>query len=249
MTRAQEGFTVVELLVALAITLLIAGAIAGAVPHARETFDRLPAELEMQQRGRTAIDAMTQALRAADRISFASPDDNGGYSELTAVIPMVNAARGVLALNQSTPGAPMTLALSPCPSVTTLCGFSAGAIAMVADASDHFDVFVVASVDAAQRRITPNHALSRAYEAGSMLVQVEQNTFGLDQQADGTYTLTRVTAAGAIQPMVDFISALSFTVDGRRIDVSVTVHAAAESLRTSIADRTFKTSVVVRHLS
>jgi prepilin-type N-terminal cleavage/methylation domain-containing protein len=245
---SPRGFTVVELLVAIVIGLLIAGALATAVPSAREVFDRVPAELEMQQRGRMAIDALSQALRAADRVSVANPDDDGAYSELTAIIPVVNAAQAVLALDQPSPGGPMTFAASACPTVSTLCGFSVGTIAMVSDAIDHFDVFAVASVDATLRRITPNRALSQAYPAGSTVIQVEQNTFGLNQQTDGTYTLTRVTAAGAVQPMIDFISNLAFRVDDNRVDVAVTVHAATESMRGLIGDRAFRTSVVVRNV-
>src|ERR1051325_3455490 len=82
----QGGFTLIELLIAVAITLLIAGAWAGVRPAARAAFDRLPAELEMQQRGRTAIDTLSQALRAANRISVANPDEAGAYAELTALI-------------------------------------------------------------------------------------------------------------------------------------------------------------------
>jgi len=246
MTR---GFTLVELLIALTIALLLAGALATATPMARGAFDRVPAELEMQQRGRTAIDALSQALRAADRISVANPDEDGGYSELTAVIPVVNAAQGVLAIDQSSPGGSLTLGLSPCPNVTTVCAFGAGSVAMIADAGDRFDVFVVSAASAALRRLTPDHALSQAYPAGSIVVEVEESTFGLDQQPDGTFTLTRVTAAGAIQPMVDFISGLVFRVDGDRVDLEVTVHAPTDVLRHAIADRTFRTAITVRNVS
>ena len=51
----------------MAIMLLIAGALAGVVQPARAAFDRVPAELDLQQRGRTAIDVMSQALRSAGK--------------------------------------------------------------------------------------------------------------------------------------------------------------------------------------
>ena len=56
------GFTVIELLIALAIVTLLAGALAGVAQPAREVFDRVPAELDLQQRGRTAIDVMSNAV-------------------------------------------------------------------------------------------------------------------------------------------------------------------------------------------
>lgn len=243
-----RGFMLVELLVALAIMLLIAGAIAAAAPAARAVFDRVPVELEMQQRGRTALDTLSTALRSADRISVAGLDEDGGYSELTAVIPVANGAQGVVAQDQSTPAASLMLATSPCPNVTTLCGFVAGSVAMIADA-DHDDVFIVSSVNAVTRFIAPDRALSHTYLAGSTVAEVQQSTFGLDQQPDGTYTFRRITAAGAVQPIVDFISSLVFTVDNDRVDILVTVRAPTEMLRKAITDRTFRTSIRVRNAS
>lgn len=243
----MKGFTLMELLVAMTITVLIAGALLGAMPAARAAFDRLPAELEMQQRGRTAIDTLSQALRAADRISVADPDGSGEYSQLTAVIPVVNGARGVLSVDQSGPGGAITLAVSPCPNIKDVCGFVNGTVAMISGADGNYDVFVVSSTDAGQRRFTPNHALSHAYSAGSVVCEVDDNTFGLDTQSDGTYSLTRVTAAGAVQPIVDFISELTFAVNEQQVDVALRVQAATEAQRRIIADRIFRTSIAVRN--
>src|SRR5215217_7140378 len=62
-----RGFTVIELLIALAIVMSIAGLLAQLVEPARAAFDRVPAELDLQQRGRTAIDAITQTVRSAGK--------------------------------------------------------------------------------------------------------------------------------------------------------------------------------------
>ena len=61
----SRGFTVIELLIALAIVMSIAGLLAQVVEPARAAFDRVPAELDLQQRGRTAIDVLTRAVRSA----------------------------------------------------------------------------------------------------------------------------------------------------------------------------------------
>jgi prepilin-type N-terminal cleavage/methylation domain-containing protein len=246
MTR---GFTLVELLVALTITVLIAGALAQAMPAARAAFERVPAELDLHQRGRIAIDTLTQALRAADRISVASPDEDGAYLELTAVIPVASPAQGVLSVDQAAPGAPMTLGIDRCPNVKEVCGFTGGTVAMISDRDGHYDVFIVTAVDAALRRVIPDRILSRAYPAGSIVLEVEEHTFGLDLQPDESYSLIRVTAAGAVQPIVDFIPALAFTVNGRQVGVRLTVQAVAESGRTLVGERVFRTSVSVRNVS
>ena len=243
----MKGFTLIELLVALTMTLLVAGALAAVMPAARAAFDRLPAELEMQQRGRTAIDTLSQVLRAADRISVANPDETGEYAELTAVVPVVNGARGVLSVDQPAPGSAMTLAVPACPNIKDICGFVNGAVAMVSDGNGTYDVFTVSSTDAGQRRFTPSRALSQAYSAGSVVFEVEENTFGLDAQPDGTYSLTRVTAVGAVQPIVDFISDLTFAVNAQHVDIALHVQAATESQRGAIADRVFRTSIALRN--
>jgi prepilin-type N-terminal cleavage/methylation domain-containing protein len=244
----HEGFTLVELLVAMTIVLLMAGVIVHAATGARAAFERLPAVIDMQQRGRAAVDVLSQALRPAGQVIAQLPEDDGTYSQLTVVAPIASPAQGVLAVDQSTPAGSMTLAASPCPNVKDVCGFVNGATAMVNDNSGHFDVFIVASANAALRRLSPDHALSRAYPAGAMLIEVEQNTFGLDEQEDGTYALTRVTAAGAVQPVVDGIRSLSFGVNGHRIDINLIVHAPTPVLQRAIADHHVTASVSVRNV-
>ena len=244
-----RGFTLVELLVALTITLLITGALAHAMPAARAAFERVPAELDVRQRGRVAIDTLSAALRAADRVSVASPDDDGAYTQLTTVITAASPAQGMLSIDQAAPGASMTLGVDLCPGLQDLCGFLTGSVAMISDQDAHFDVFIVTAIDVPQRRLTPDRVLSRAYPAGSMVLEVEEHTFGLDLQPDDSYSLIRVTAAGAIQPIVDFIPALSFTIDGRHVGVRLTVQPVTESGRQLVGERVFRTSVSVRNVS
>jgi len=238
---SARGFTLVELLVALTITLVIAGVLGAAAPAARAAFDRVPAELDRQQRGRMAIDTITRALRASDHVMVAVPDDAGRFAELTTVATAESAAQGVLAFDQASPVAAMMLAAWRCPNVKDVCGFTSGSAAMISDGGDGFDVFMVGATNAAQRWLAPSRALSRAYPAGSIMFEVEQSTFRLDAQEDGTDSLTRVTAAGAVQPMVDGLRSLAFTIDGRRVDVEVVVQAPG------LDDRAFRTSIALRN--
>ena len=243
-----RGFTLIELLVAMVIVTLLAGVMVYASTEARSVFERVPAVIDMQQRGDAAINVLSQALRASVRVTAEVPEDEGGFSQLTVVAPVENAARGVLAADQAAPAAMLMLAASPCPHVTDVCGFTAGAIAMIADDAG-FDVFIVASTNAALRLLTPVHPLSRAYAAGSALLEVEQHSFGLDEQVDGSYSLTRVTAAGAVQPLVDGIRSVLFFVNGRRVDLQVVVHASTPETQARIVDRAFRASVHVRNVS
>jgi prepilin-type N-terminal cleavage/methylation domain-containing protein len=261
------GFTLIELLIAMTITLVIAGAIAGVAPSARAAFDRVPAELDLQQRGRTAIDVLSQAIRSAGMnvgdllpaVSVSEPDESGAFAELTAIVPVTDAGQGVLSGDQSGPGDSMTLSTARCPNVNEVCGFTTGTTAVVADGAGHYDVFAIAATNAGEGRVTPASALSRAYPAGSVVVEVDQLTFSLALQPDGSHSLIRQTAAGAIQPIVDFVSGLSFDVSGRdapagffrldQVDLSIGVEPPTALLRQLIPGRVFRTSIRLRNAS
>lgn len=240
-----RGFTLVELLIAMVVVVLLTGAIAAAATQARTVFDRVPAVIDVQQRGNVAIDTLSQALRGAVRVTADIPEDEGRFAQLSVITPIASPAQGVLAIDQITAAGSLTLAAWPCPNVKDVCGFTNGAVVMIADGPD-FDVFVVGSTNVALRRLTPKQALSRAYRAGSAVLEVERNTFGLDEQDDATFSLTRITAAGAVQPIVDGIRSLSFDVDGPRVEIRLVVHAADPVLQRAVADRAFKASITVR---
>lgn len=260
--QGLQGFTLIELLIALGLSLAISGAIAALASPARMAFERVPGELDVQQRGRAALDTIAQAVRAAGKdvaaaqalgamadlfpaITLSDPDASGErFHSLTAIVPVTDPAQGVLESAQTSSSAPMTLAIGACPNVKDVCGFAAGAAAVVADASGHFDVFVVASTSPGARRLVPDRALSRAYGAGAVVVEIDESTFRLDEQPDGSYSLIRVTAAGAVQPVVDFLSSITFALAQRQLEVALTVTTPAQD---SVASRDFKTSIRLRN--
>jgi len=175
------------------------------------------------------------------------------------IIPVPDAAQGLLAVDQSAPGAAMTLAADHCPNVKDACGFTPATTAVVADGAGHFEVFSIGATHAGARRVTPAHALSRSYPAGSMIVEADQWTFALAEQPDGSDSLIRTTAAGAVQPIVDFVSGLSFDVIGRdmaagffqiqQVDLRLGVEAPTDLLRRAIPNRVFRTSIRLRNVS
>jgi len=159
--------------IVLGLTLAIAGALATIVEPARAAFDRVPAELDLQQRGRTAIEVLSQALRSAiNNVTLSDPGADGLFGTLTVTVPF------------STPG------------------------------------------------IAP-----------------ERYIFRLAAQPDGSYSLIRETSAGAIQPVIDFVSALSFSVSGAEVNVVVRLQASTASLRRVITERVFRSSVRMRNAS
>ena len=122
----STGFSIIELLIAMTVTILIAGAIAGVAPQARAAFERVPPDLDQQQRGRTAIDVLSQALRSAGNnvaateslgalsdllptVSVSGEEEPGVFTELTVISPVRGAAQATLEADQAAPGGAMTL--------------------------------------------------------------------------------------------------------------------------------------------
>ena len=251
---SQRGFTLVELLLAVVISLLvIAGALVVAA-SARSTFLVEPAALDTARRLREGTDALTGALRGAggaqaagDGVSWMGSsvpavwpltDLDGAPSTRFAALWILRAPAGGgsarLLLPQPGPGAAISLdrVNGACPLTAAICGFDVGDQAVVFDDRGHFDVFEVGAVSEALSQITPLARLSRAYAAGSWIVEARADRFGLVHQADGSRTLTRVTWAGAREPIVDGVLDLDIGVWGHRAPPDLRDAAAGEGLAT-----------------
>jgi prepilin-type N-terminal cleavage/methylation domain-containing protein len=223
----QPGFSLVELLIAMTICVVISAGIAAVVPPARIAFERTPAELDLQQRGRTAVDTIAQAIREAGSHVIVSEELGPLAGVVPAVIPFdLDAsgtrflrlkviaprphAQGILAQHQAGSHGDLVLSPTRCPDAPVVCGFTKDATALIADGSGRFDVFTIASAQAATGRLTPGRPLNPPYAAGSIVVEADVYTFQLDGQPDGSHALVRVTAAGAVQPIVDRVTSLHF---------------------------------------
>lgn len=219
------GFSLVELLIALAICALLSAAVAGVVGPSREAFEQTPAALDLQQRGRTAIETLSQALRSAGNnvgatielgplaelvptVILSNPAPSGThFRQLLAITPKAFAAQGTLAVDQDGPAGSLTLKDEYCPEVSDVCGFVPGASAVIADGTGRFDIFIVSSTDAASRRLGAGREFPQPYPAGSVVVEVDAHSFRLDEE---TGSLVRETAAGAVQPIVDGVADVAF---------------------------------------
>lgn len=223
----SRGFTLLELLIATAISALFAAAVTAVVPALQSFFEQAPAALDLQQRGRTAVDAIAHAVRAADHVMPFDQDSHGRFRQLRTIAPKTNAAQGVLAADQSGPGGELWLSAVRCPGVPDVCGFVRGSIARITDATGRFDIFTVGSIDVAARGIAPRYPFDHPYAADATVVEVDAYTFRLDPQPDGSFALVRETGSGAVQPVVDRVSDLRFerSLDARGIDVTLTVQS------------------------
>lgn len=222
-----RGFALIELLVALTICALIAGAIAGVVAPARVAFERTPEVIALQQRGRAALEAVSAVLRSAGANVSASHDlgaladfvpavvlgdydeDANQFTRLLVIAPKLNAAQGTLAQDQDGPSGSLMLEGIGCPNVSDVCGFLQDMPAVIADGTGRFDIFVVGSTQPFSRRVTAETVFDRPYPAGSLVFEAEAFTFRLDNDA-----LVRETPGGAVQPIVDGVSAVFFHAVG-----------------------------------
>ena len=228
-----RGFSLIELLVAMTICAIVSASAAIVVPPARALFESVPAELELHQRARSVVEAMTHALRAAGGEAVVANDlgpfanvvpavipsglTGNGFTALKVIRTRVNAAQGILDRHQSSAAGALFLAASPCPDASVLCGFTRGMTALITDGSGRFDLFAVSSIDAGAGALIADRAFVPPYAAGSIVVEADVDTFRLELQSDGAHAFVRVSAAGAVQPIVDRVNDLVFelfAVDG-----------------------------------
>ncbi len=269
MTGGANGFSLIELLVALTVCALLSGAVAAVAPQARAAFEATPEVLDLQQRERTVADVLTRVVRSAGLIvatrddgtvgeraaavELLEPDRGGAVFHSLRVIAMVGHGRGVLQADQSGPSGSLRLDAN-CPSTGDVCGFSKGTVAAVVDVAGGVDVFTVGATSKSAHSISPLRALSGVYASGSAVFEVSANSYYLDEQSDGTFALVRETAAGAVQPMVDNVLELRIEPSHRagvlqRVDLTVRLDARSTAPNRRVADRVRHFSVSLRNPS
>lgn len=227
----ERGFTLVELLIALLITLLVVGAALLLARAARIALTVEPASMDTVRRLREGSDALAAAIASAggergigedtEPLSAALPvlrlagTAGTEFSELI-VTRSVQGGRGRLASDQPGPGGSLTLETADglCPRSGDVCGFAVGDVAVAFDGRGHFDVFIVAAVFEPLARISPRAPLTHAYRADAWVVAVRQERLLLVSQPSGARTLTRITAAGAREPILDGVTRLRMSAWG-----------------------------------
>lgn len=268
---ASGGFSLVELLVALTVCALLSGAIAAISPQARAAFDATPEALDLQQRERTVVDVLARAVQSAallaatrddgtagdtvPAVELLDPDEEGEVFHALRVLSMAGRGRGVLEADQAGPSGALRLrADATCPSLDEVCGFSKGTIAAVVDVHGGFDVLTVGSASVGLHSIAPGQPLGGAYAAGSAVFEIAADTYYLDEQPDGSLSLVRETAAGAVQPIVDHLLELRIEPWRRaavlaRLDIAVRLGAESTARHRRVPERSRRLSVSLRNPS
>ncbi len=208
MVSREAGFSLVEMLVALALTLIVTGAAFGLAQATQAIAQALPDAVDMQQRLRAGVDAMAGDLAVAgagmDRgaaagalIGFIAPViprrlGTSAADASTVVRPDVITILSVpAAAGQGVAGAPLSassgLVLEPgpgCPAGRPLCGIASGSAVLAFDSSGRFDVFTIVGVSGSVGQLRAHGPGSGyAFPAGTPVTEVEETTYSFDAGA------------------------------------------------------------------
>ena len=202
----EQGYSLVELLIASAIMLVVTGAIFGMMNPSQGTAQVQPEVADMQQRLRLGADTLFKELVMAGAGVYQGPVTGSLINFFAPVIPRrigmtdpdpamgINSARSdtiTLAYipntySQTTISSPMPnvsaeLKVSDqnnCPDGQNLCGFKEGMEVIIFDTSGHWDIFTITEVqDAAAHLQHRGQDLSVPYEIVASVTQIESNTY------------------------------------------------------------------------
>jgi prepilin-type N-terminal cleavage/methylation domain-containing protein len=237
----EAGFSLVELLVAMAITLAVTASVFAVLDPANGAFQTQPEAADVEQRTRVVSDALERELLAAGagaphlgvagqlarlgpailpyRVGLRAPDVPGSFHA-----GRITTLRFERAAAQSTLTAPLAAASGStqialggaCPPADPSCGFRADTNVMVLDETGAWDLYSVVSVTGAAltlRHNTPDGP--KVYQPGSVIAAASSRTFMLGTDAGGTPQFLRYEGASGFDvPVASHVVALQFTYLG-----------------------------------
>jgi type II secretory pathway pseudopilin PulG len=237
-SSTSSGFGLLELLVSMAITLLVTGAIVQLLNPSRAAAQVQPEAQDMQQRMRVATDALFKELAVAGagpylgattgslgqfvpailpRVLGANAPDAAGAAfddRITIIHVPDTASQTTTSAALADAGAPLVVVQAPgCPIAAPACGFSADEEALVFDRLGSFDLFTVSGVagNAAQLELRAE-VMSTSYPAGVVAARVESRSYYLDASAKELKVYD--DGSGAAVPLVDNVVGLAFEYFG-----------------------------------
>lgn len=229
-----RGYTLVELLIAIALTTVVAGALFQAAASARAAFRTQPEIADMHQRLRFAADMLYKDLVIAGAgASYASDgslgrilpplrptrsalEASGELAYASDEVSILYASDGRshtrLVADQASPTAELFVdTLNPSCPPSLPCGFRRGMLALVFDATaagQGFDVFQVTDVTGLSV-LHGGTSFSKAYtQPSGRVLEVQNHTYFHDA---ATNRLMHHDGAGGVFPLADNVVDLRFT--------------------------------------
>lgn len=246
MTHARHGassggFSLVELLIALGLSVAITSAVFGMLADANGAFQAQPERHDVEQRLRAGSDALVRDLLASGRtgggvgpyegrrqapvvypyrLGRRSPDAPGVVDPTKLTVWSVSASGPQATAATALPVGSGSVTLSPgplCPPADAACGFRAGTTMLALAAGGVWDVYTVSAVTGSV--LTLQHNLrdtASVYPAGTWLAEAVVRTYFLKtDRVSAVPQLVRYDAgAGADVPVVDHVAGLRFELFG-----------------------------------
>ena len=228
---SARGFSLIEMLVACALLVTIAGAVGALAGTLRTTLARGDAAGQLEPAGRAAVSALLTDVRQAgtdavisdpavriarsiarvvptddlDSIAFVSP---GGAVRLTRISGGAQAI--ITAAAPPGTGALTLETAARCSGGPPACGFAPGGMAVLYDNASAERVEIRA-VGAAM--VVLEQPLASAFPAGAVLAEIVTTRYGTRRRADGSQQLVRITSGGAEQPVLDNVARFEVATD------------------------------------
>ena len=233
----QKGFTMLELLVALAITLALCGGLLVFVRLAAAAIRTQPERADVQQRLRSAVETVVGRIEHAG----AGPAAGGGTVPFAGRVPVIFPQRrggtgadapmsafqdrvtvyavpegGVLAAlaqDVSTTLAPLVLAPTPgCPLASPTCRFAVGDTVLVFDATGTHEIVSITGIGPDTLQHTA--AVSKLYRTamGAAVVSVDVRSIVFDA---GASQLRIQSPSGMNQPLADNVVEFAMSYYGQ----------------------------------
>jgi type II secretory pathway pseudopilin PulG len=240
--RGTGGFTLAELLVAMALTIVALGLATSLLHPVSVAFHALPEAVEAQQRLRVAAQTLAEDIMSAGAGPVSGwggravpswpavlpcrwageplgtrPDGCAGQDAISIVATPFAAPQAIVAEDLAASGSAIRVApLSACALSLPACRFHDDARAVVADGSGAWDLLRVTAVSI--DGLTLEHAgspLTRLYRAGAIVGEVGASAYSLRlDPATGVSQLRKSTNGSADMPLVDHVTSLRFEYFG-----------------------------------
>lgn len=233
----EAGYSLIELLVSMAIMMVVTGAIFALVDPSQSTSQTQPEVQDMQQRMRVATDSIYRDLVMAGAGPYQGAVTGSLMNYFAPVLPrrsgLTNADAFNVALDdritlvyipntysQTTISSQMPISstelkvndLPNCPGADPLCGFAIGDAVLIFDTGGNFDTFTITEVQSdaghlQHRGQDPNSA----YDSGSTVTLVEMHTYYLDE---ANHQLRHYDGGNEDVPVADNVVGLEFAYFG-----------------------------------
>jgi prepilin-type N-terminal cleavage/methylation domain-containing protein len=240
----MKGFTLVELIVAMAITLTITAATLSLVGPAHDAFQVQPETADLQQRARVGIDALQRDLLMAGAGLYSAGVVGPLHQALAPVMPYrafgnsSDASRGVYfradaisllfvpsTASQTRLVAPMdagalditveTSANCPAATATHVCGLTAGDQLLIFDRTSEWAVFTVDRAGGGELMTLKGPPSPHRFDVHSNVTEIRAVMYtSRADPASGAFQLVRAEGFDPQQPVIDHLVMLQFRYFG-----------------------------------